>query len=341
MLVVVPRVVESAGVEVKIEDSTPEVRAVTTDGLIEDGTETVDDPTVAADETLGALELTLSKDEALAVEPVAIKVLETLDPINILVVALTLVLSEPLSERLSETLSFGVTVSVSTTVESEYGHVVTTKVCVVFVVCVSKNVVPREVHVVTYVVRRAVVVVNADELFAANDELHAVDPADRVTSVLTKVSETCREVAGSVTTDVDGVPTGVDDPAEQPAVEQNTTTDVADDTTGTEDSGTADRLTTEETTEERTEAEEIELAASDRTESETDTDDAGVTYDRTTNDSLASDTLSLSLETAYKSDESDGTGTFTSESAAEELAWGSTVELKTERSGTEDPTDTR
>ncbi|KAM9908733.1 hypothetical protein OXX69_005935, partial [Metschnikowia pulcherrima] len=337
MLVVVPGVVETAGVELKIEDSTPEVRALTTDRLIEEGTETVDEPTVAADETLGALELTLNKDEALAVEPVAIKVLETLDPINVPVVALTLVLSERLSERLSEPLSFGVTVSVSTTVESEYGHVVTTKVCVVFVVCVSKNVVPREVHVVTYVVRRAVVVVNADELFAANDELHAVDPADRVTSVLTKVSETCREVAGSVTTDVDRASTGVDEPAEQPAVEQNTTTDVADDTTGTEDSGTADRLTTEETTE----AEEIELATSDRTESKTDADDAGVTYDRTPDDSLASDTLSLSLEPAYKSEELDGTGTFTSESATEELAWGSTVELKAERSGTEDPIDAR
>ena len=337
MLVVVPRVVEAAGVEVKIEDSTPEVRALTTDRLIEDGTETVDDPTVAADETLGALELTLNKDEVLAVEPVVVEALKMLDPIDVPVLALTLVLSKSLSERLSEPLSFGVTVLVSTTVESEYGHVVTTKVCVVFVVCVSKNVVPREVHVVTYVVRRAVVVVNADELFAANDELHAVDPADSATSVLTKVSETCREVAGLVTTDVDGVPTGVDEPAEQPAVEQNTTTDVADDTTGTEDSGTADRLTTEE----RTEAEEIELAASDRTAVETDTDDAGVTYDRTTNDSLASDTLLLSLETAYKLDELDGTGTFTLELATEELAWGSTVELKAERLGTEDPIDAR
>lgn len=341
MLVVVPRVVEAAGVEVKIEDSTPEVRAVTTDRLIEDGTETADDPTVAADETLGALELTLNKEESLAVEPVVVEALKMLDPIDVPVLALTLVLSKSLSERLSEPLSFGVTVLVSTTVESEYGHVVTTKVCVVFVVCVSKNVVPREVHVVTYVVRRAVVVVNADELFAANDELHAVDPADSATSVLTKVSETCREVAGLVTTDVDGVPTGVDEPAEQPAVEQNTTTDVADDTTGTEDSGTADRLTTEETTEERTEAEEIELAASDRTAVETDTDDAGVTYDRTPDDSLASDTLLLSLETAYKLDELDGTGTFTLELATEELASGFTVVLETERLGTEDPTDAR
>lgn len=98
MLVVVPRVVAALEVEVKIEDSTPEVRAVTTDRLIEEGTETVDDPTVAADETLGALELTLSKDESLAVEALVVEALETLDPINVPVVALTLVLSEPLSE---------------------------------------------------------------------------------------------------------------------------------------------------------------------------------------------------------------------------------------------------
>lgn len=94
MLVVVPRVVESTGVEVKIEDSTPEVRALTTDGLIEEGTETVDEPTVTADETLGALELTLNKDEALAVEALVVEALGTLDTINVPVVALTLVLSD-------------------------------------------------------------------------------------------------------------------------------------------------------------------------------------------------------------------------------------------------------